>query len=131
MKNSIGDEIIILIVEDEINISEFCRRDLIAEGFKVDTAENGKVAQAMIEKKSYNLCLVDIRTPEMNGIELFQWLEEKYPQQANRVIFTTGGILGTDIKTFIQQTGRTFLPKPFDREELQEIVRETLEHMKK
>ena len=121
----------ILVVEDESAISESCQRILTSEGFEVDIAVNGRVAQDILEEKQYDLCLVDIRTPEMNGIELYQWLKEKYPQQAERVIFTTGDVMGGDTLTFIKQAGRPYLPKPFTPDELKAIIRETLKQSKK
>ncbi len=103
----------ILIVEDELAIGELCRRVLTGEGFEVDITVNGRVAQDIIEKKQYDLYLLDIRTPEINGIELYQWLKEKHPQLANRVIFTSGSAVDKDIKIFLGQTDRPFLSKPF------------------
>ncbi len=114
----------ILIVEDELAIGELCRRVLTGEGFEVDITVNGRIAQDIIEKKQYDLYLLDIRTPEINGIELYQWLKEKDPQLANRVIFTSGSVIDTDIKIFLGQTDRPFLSKPFTSDELKAIVRE-------
>ena len=121
----------ILIVDDEPAICDLSQRALHGKGFEVDIAVNGKVAQDMIANKQYALLLFDIRTPEMNGIELYQWLEEKHPQLVSKVIFTTGSVLGKDTMTFIEQTGRPFLPKPFIPEELRDIVRETLKQEQK
>jgi len=131
MKNlSVGAKRI-LIVEDEPAISDVCRRVLTSEGFEVDIAVNGKVAQDMIEEKQYDLCLLDIRTPAMNGIELYQWLKEKHPQLASRVIFTTVDVIGGDTQSFLEQSGRPFLLKPFTPDELRVIVRETLKEVGK
>ncbi len=116
----------ILVVEDEPAISQVCLRVLTGEGFKVDIAVNGKVAQGMLEVKQYDLCLIDIRTPEMNGNELYQWMEEKHPQLASRVIFTTGDVMQGDTQSFLEISGRPFLPKPFTPDELKAIVRQTL-----
>ncbi len=121
----------ILVVEDELAISDICQRVLTSEGFEVDVAVNGRVAQDILKEKQYDLCLIDIRTPEMNGIELYQWLKEKYPQQADRVIFMTGDVMGGDTVTFIEQTGRTYLPKPFIPDDLKAVVRETLIQLEK
>ncbi len=67
----------------------------------------------------------------MNGIELYQWLKEKYPQQADSIIFTTGDMMGGDTETFIEQTDRPYLPKPFTPDKLKAIIRETLKQSKK
>ncbi len=96
-----------LVVEDEPAISQVCQRVLTSEGFEVDIAINGKVAQGMIGEKQYDLCLIDIRTPEMNGKELYQWLQEKHPQQADGVIFTTGDLMGGDTTTFYRANWKT------------------------
>ena len=121
----------VLVVEDEPAICELCLRVLAGEGFEVDIAVNGKVAQDMIEKQQYDLCLVDIKLPEMNGKELYQWLQEKHPQLASRVIFATGSVMGGDTQSFLEQTDRPFLPKPFAPDELKAIVRETLKEVEK
>ncbi|MBA7695101.1 Transcriptional activator protein CzcR [subsurface metagenome] len=119
----------ILVVEDEPAICDICCRVLTDEGFEVDVAVNGKVAQDMIEKKQYDLCLTDIRTPEMNGKELYQWLQEKHPQQAKRVIFTSGSIMAGDTMTFIERSGKTFLPKPFTPDELKAVISKALKEV--
>ena len=114
----------ILVVEDEPSISDVCRRVLTSEGFKVDIAVNGKVAQDMMGKKEYDLCLIDIRTPKMNGKELYQWLKEKRPKLTNEVIFTTGDVMSGETQAFIEQSGKPFLPKPFTPDELKAVIRE-------
>ncbi len=119
----------ILVVEDEPVIGEVCRRVLISEGCDVDIAVNGEIAQSMIEEKRYDLLIIDIRTPAMNGKELHQWLKEKHPQLAGRVIFTTGDMMAGDTLSFLEQSGRPFLPKPFTPDELRKILTETLKEL--
>ncbi|MBI2288548.1 MAG: response regulator [Chloroflexi bacterium] len=119
----------ILVVEDEAAISQVCQRVLTSEGIEVDIAVNGKVAQAMIEKKQYDLCLVDIRTPVMDGKELYHWLQDKHPQLAGRVIFTTGDTMGGDTQSFREQTARPCLPKPFTPDEIRTVIREVLKEV--
>jgi len=117
----------ILVVEDESAISQVCQKVLTSEGFEVDIAINGEVALDMIEEKQYDLCLIDIRTPVMNGKELYLWLEEKHPKLASRVIFTTGDVMGGgDTQIFLEQAARPFLPKPFTPDELRAIVKQSL-----
>jgi len=114
----------ILVVEDEPVVSAVCQRVLTDEGFDVEIAVNGIVAQDMIRNKQYDFCLIDIRTPKMNGRELYQWLKEKHPQLAGGVMFTTGDLMGGDIQSFLEHAARPFLPKPFTPDELRAIVRE-------
>ena len=119
----------ILVVEDEPSINQVCLRVLTREGYKVDVAVNGRVAQDIIEEKQYDLCLLDIRTPKMNGVELYQWLQKKYPQLARRVIFTTGSVMNGEAVTFVEQSGRLFLPKPFTPAEIKTIVQTALKQI--
>ena len=116
-----------LIVEDEPSIARMCIRALGAEGFEVDIAADGKSAQARLSEPGirYDLCLIDIRTPGMNGIELYRYLEETGSEMINRVIFTTGDVVNDEIKTFLEETGRPFLPKPFTLDELRSVIRMT------
>lgn len=97
----------------------------------MEIAVNGRLAQDIIEKKQYHVCLIDIRTPQMSGVELYQWLQKKYPQVANQVIFTTGSLLDEETRTFIEQSGRPFLPKPFTPNELTATVEESLKQLEK
>ncbi len=114
-----------LVVEDEPTIARMCLRALGAEGFEVDVAGDGKAAQAQLVENGdkYDLCLIDIRTPGMNGIELYQYLEEAGSEMINRVIFTTGDVVNDEIKTFLDKTGRPFLPKPFTLDELRSVIK--------
>ena len=120
---------IVLVVEDEPAIYQVCRRVLTAEGFEVDNAVNGDVACGMLGKKDYKLILIDIRTPIMNGKQLYQYIEEKYPELKSRVILTTGDITSGDTQSFIERSGRVFLPKPFTPGDLKDIVKRTLKQM--
>jgi len=121
----------ILVVEDEPVICTLCQRVLTREGFEVDIAVNGKIAQDMMEKQRYDLCLLDIRMPVMTGKELYQWLQEKHPQLISRVIFTSGSVVTGATQSFLEQTGRPSLPKPFTAAELIAIVRETLQDIER
>lgn len=121
----------ILVVEDEPAIAELCRRSLTSEGLEVDIAPSGDVAQDMLEKEHYDLCLIDIRTPVMNGRQLYQCIKEKHAKLVERVMFTTGDTMAGDIQSFLEQTGRPFLPKPFTPNELRTVVRETLKRIER
>jgi len=131
MKNSSAEVKKILVVEDEPAITQVCLRALTGEGFEVDIAVNGEIAQDMLGGKDYDLCLIDIRTPVMNGMQLYQCIQERHPKLIDRVMFTTGDVMDGDTQSFLEQTGRPFLPKPFTPDELRTIVRETLRQIEK
>ena len=131
MKNIVAGIKRILVVEDEPSIREVCQRTLTKRGFKVDVAANGRVALDRIAEKDYNLILIDIRAPVMNGKELYHHIIEKYPHLETGVIFTSGDVIGDDTQGFLKLVGRPFLPKPFTPDELKDIVRETLKQIEK
>jgi DNA-binding response OmpR family regulator len=116
----------VLVVEDEPAIARICVRTLMTEGFVVDIAVNGKVAHQWLNKNVYDLCLVDIRTPEMNGIELYQRLKDEGSEMTSRILFTTGDMIRDDVKAFLKETGQPFLAKPFTPQELRSVVRTAL-----
>lgn len=80
----------------------------------------------MIEDKPYDLLLIDIRMPEMSGIELYRWLQEAYPLLSSRVLFTTGSVIGEDTKSFLEESHRPCLFKPFTPDELKKAIKEML-----
>jgi DNA-binding response OmpR family regulator len=126
MKRSEKGKKVILVVEDEPAIAQICLRTLTADGFEVDIAVNGAIAQDMLAEKDYDLCLIDIRTPIMNGRELYQHIVKEFSKAANKVIFTTGAVLDERLVSLIKETKRPYLPKPFTPDELRAIVRKAL-----
>lgn len=121
----------ILLVEDEPVICQVCLRVLTSKGFDVDIAANGDVAQEMLGKKDYDLCLIDFRTPVMNGEQLYQVIIGKHPKLAEGTIFTTGDVADGYTQRFLEMAGRPYLPKPFTPDELKTIVQETLRQIEK
>jgi DNA-binding response OmpR family regulator len=116
----------ILSVEDEPSIRQVCQRVLTGQGYQVDFAQNGVAAESMLMKADYDLLLVDIKTPVMDGKQLYRYIEKRYPELASRVVFTTGDVIGDDTRSFLEQTGRPFLLKPFSPDELKAMVMGTL-----
>jgi DNA-binding response OmpR family regulator len=126
MKPTEGQSPRILVVEDEPAICQVCLRTLTAEGFEVDIAVNGAIAGKMLGEKKYDLCLIDIRTPIMNGRELYQQIRDQYPNFTGKVIFTTGDVLDEKLASMLNNSKRPYLPKPFTPDELRAIVKKTL-----
>jgi CheY-like chemotaxis protein len=113
-----------LVVEDEPVISRICQKILMAEGFDVDIAMDGLIAKKMVDDKSYDLYLSDIRAPGMDGVQLYHYLEQEHPELACRVIFTTGDVISDHIARFLEETKRPFLAKPFTPDELKQVIRD-------
>jgi len=129
MKNSRSGAKRILVVEDEPAICQVCLRVFTSEGFEVDSAANGNVAQDMLGEKDYDLCLIDIKTPVMDGKQLYQAIVGRHPKPAKGVIFITGDVMDGYTQRFLELAGRPYLLKPFTPDELRTIVKETLRQM--
>jgi DNA-binding response OmpR family regulator len=121
----------VLIVEDEPIISQLCSQTLSDEGFEVDIAANGSIAEGMLGEKEYDLIIIDVRMPVMDGKQLYQSIVKRHPDLATGIIFTTGDILDENIERFLKKSGRFILPKPFTLEELKTIVEKALRQIGK
>jgi DNA-binding response OmpR family regulator len=112
----------VLVIEDEPSISTICKRVLTTNGYVVDTALDGELAEQEILKIEYDIILCDIRLPVISGIEFYIWLKQEYPEMARRVIFMTGSVMGGEAVNFLEKSGRPYLLKPFRPEELLDII---------
>jgi len=113
----------VLVLEDEPIITRILSRTLTSEGMQVDTAENGVIARNNIKSgKHYDLFLFDIRTPVLNGIQLYQYIEEHYPEATSRVVFMTGDCLNAMTSRFLENAKRPVIEKPFTPGELLEFL---------
>jgi len=125
MTNS-ADKKRILVVEDEPSISSLCVRVLTNEGLEVSIAVDELVAEEMLKRNNYDLCLINVKTPVINGKVLFQYINDRHPELVDGVILTTGDVVGGETQSFIKKTGRLFLLKPFVPEELRAVIKEAL-----
>ena len=116
----------VLVVDDERGIREGCRRVLLAEGYEVETAEDGERGLEAIAPCAFDLILVDVKMPGMGGIQLVRRSQEIDPSIV--AIMITGY---ATIETAIEATrsgAYDFVPKPFTPDELTAKVRKGLEH---
>ena len=115
----------VLLLEDEPTICRAALRTLTNQGYDVDIAINGLIAKEKVDTSApYDFCVFDIKTPIMNGIQLYEYIEQEYPDLANRVIFTTGDSLGSITKFFLERVNRPCLSKPYTPAQLVSFIRE-------
>ena len=108
----------LLVVEDEVVIGSICSRVLTKEGFNVVLATNGHMAIKLLNKYQFDLCILDIRTPGIDGLELYKHICRIAPNLALKVIFMTGDALTRNIPEFVNNAGCQLLEKPFTAGEL-------------
>ena len=114
----------ILIVDDEKQFRESTKRLLLRKGYHAEAAGSGTEALEKIGKESFDLMLVDIRMPEMNGLEMLQRAKKMAPEIMALII--TG--YGTDKleKEAMQSGVDGFVNKPITIDKLTKIIDETL-----
>lgn len=110
----------ILVVDDEKVIREILNDFLTSEGYEIVTAENGKVALALLEDYEFDVVLTDLKMPVMDGIEL---IEHIYDQDLDiiSVMMTGFGTVETAIKA-MKVGAYDYILKPFKVDEVVKIV---------
>lgn len=105
----------VLIVEDEPEILSFLKPELVYEGYEVDTAEDGRNGLLMIEKGNYDIILLDIMLPLLNGLEVCR-RARKFTQIP--IIMLTARDNVMDKVTGLDTGADDYITKPFSIEEL-------------
>ncbi|MDZ4677176.1 MAG: response regulator [Oligoflexia bacterium] len=100
----------ILIVDDEKEIRVLLSTQLTREGCEVFEAENGKIAQGLIQANKFDIILSDIRMPEVDGIELLKWV--KKTSQIRYILMTSFSDI-TEAQQAHALGADEFLTKPF------------------
>ncbi|MGD8384665.1 MAG: sigma-54 dependent transcriptional regulator [Lysobacterales bacterium] len=115
----------ILIVDDEEIVVRSCVRILGTETYSIDSAGNGLEALEKIGEKDYDMLILDVKMPKMNGIEVLQRVKETHPDID--VIMITG-LNQIELAVQAMKLGAfDYLPKPFDPEELEMVVSRAFE----
>jgi DNA-binding NtrC family response regulator len=114
----------ILVVDDEEGIRKSLKAVLEEEGCLVDTAENGQEAIAKSKTGFYNLVLVDIRLPDMDGVKLLTSMSQTTPKMV-RIIVTGYPSLDNAIEA-VNRGVDGYIVKPFTMEHLLSTIKEHL-----
>ncbi len=112
----------ILIVEDNVGLSQIQKDWLSQAGYETATAMNEPIARALIRKNKFDLILSDVRLPEGDGISLLEWLHKE--KKGIPFIITTEYVSVPDVVRTIKMGARDYLPKPVRREHLLELAEE-------
>ena len=76
----------ILVVDDDREVLETFEEYLLLRGYDVDTAENGKEAIEKSKARYYNLALLDIKLPDMEGTELLTRMHQNRPKMSEKKV---------------------------------------------
>ncbi|MCD6328478.1 response regulator [bacterium] len=102
----------ILVVDDEEVLREMMT-DILSEDHIVFGAGEGREAIRLLEEKSIDMIVMDIRMPGLDGFAIYKWVKENKPLLIRRILFTTGDIYEPKTRAFVKQAEVTCIPKPF------------------
>ena len=103
----------ILVVDDNENNRDLLSRQIEAQGYTVSSAANGLQVLQMIQSGQYDLILLDIIMPEMNGYEVLQWLRDNGWRHIPVIMISALDELDSVVKC-IEMGAEDYLPKPFN-----------------
>jgi DNA-binding NtrC family response regulator len=114
----------ILVVDDEDALRTVLSGELVSEGYDVRTAADGDDAISNVQKENFDLVLLDIKMPRMNGFEVLKFIKEKQPK--TKVVMLTGF---ADLKNAIESKklgAEDFVSKPYDLVDLLTTIERVL-----
>jgi DNA-binding NtrC family response regulator len=116
----------ILVIDDDESVRKVLVTALEDEGYAVDTAENGGEAIRKSNANFYNLALVDIRLPDMEGTRLLSEMKESTPKMVKIIVTGYPGL--ENAVDAVNRGADAYVVKPFKMENLLATVKE---HLKK
>jgi CheY-like chemotaxis protein len=112
----------ILVVDDEPYVTRALQRSLSPE-HEVVTVNGARAALKLLDQGSrYDLILCDVMMPGMTGMDLYMELCRTAPDQAQRIVFMTGGAFTPRALSFLQEVPNPKLSKPLDLRQLRALV---------
>ena len=111
----------ILVVEDEKHLNRIISEAVEDEGYSVDSCYNGVEALEYLACAEYDVIILDIMMPKMNGLELVRRLRSE--GNSTPVLFLTARDAVADRVEGLESGGGYYLTKPFDFQELMAVVR--------
>jgi len=120
-----GPRIKVLIAEDEEHLGTILEQFLLGRGYLVTATRDGASALAALRSEAYDVALLDIVMPEMDGLEVLRHIREE-PNHPEVIIITGNGTIETAI-TAIRLGAYDYLSKPYRMAEIDVLVRRAWE----
>lgn len=116
----------ILVIDDEERVREGCRKVLTREGYEVTIAESGEVGLKMIERRHYDIILLDLMMPSLSGFDVLAHVKALHP---DTVIIVISGYATVENSIEAMKRGAfDFIPKPFSPEQLRVLTKKAIEY---
>ncbi len=113
----------ILLAEDNVTNQDLVITLLGKMGYKIDAVDNGRKVIEMLERKKYDIILMDIQMPVMNGLEATKIICEKYSEQERpKIIAITANAMTGDRERYLNAGMVDYLPKPIKFKDVQTVL---------
>jgi signal transduction histidine kinase/ActR/RegA family two-component response regulator len=116
----------VLVLDDEPAVRTLLKVILEREGHTVDTVSDGRSALQHVATHRYGLIVLDVRMPDMSGIEVYERIREIAESIAARVVFLTGDVMAEETRVLMERTGAPAIAKPFQTQELLQTLERVL-----
>jgi len=116
----------ILVVDDEAAMRESLKDWLMEDGYRVDSAESGEIALKMAGERAWDIILMDLKMPGLDGIETMIKLKELLPD-AEVLLMTAYATIDTAVQA-MKEGAFDYLVKPFDPDEVEIQIKKIIEH---
>ena len=110
----------VLVIDDEPYIRRLIAQEL--DHHRVATAGTGREALALLEDRTFDVIFCDLNMPDLTGMDVHEQLARRRPEQANRMVFMTGGAFTPRARAFVDQRPDRVIDKPFELEDLHRWV---------
>ena len=104
----------LLVVDDNETIRDVLCLHLRRKGYRVITAQDGRRALELMGKEDFDLVLLDIEMPEMNGLEVLQRIRQRYSATELPVVMVTAKSLSEEIVDALELGANDYVTKPID-----------------
>lgn len=119
----------ILVVDDELLIRDLLYDFFVDQGWDIAVAENSQKAISYLEDNPVDLVLTDIKMPEMDGMELTQYIKEHHPEMP--VVIMTGYPSVETAVSALRIKAADYIVKPFNINQLYKTIKNEIERQKK
>lgn len=114
----------ILVVEDELDLQEAIADGLRIDGYAVDTCDNGETAYELLYVVNYDLVILDLNLPKMDGLEVLEKIRDEKPELKVLILSARSSV--NDKVKGLDIGANDYLAKPFDFSELEARIRNLL-----
>ena len=113
----------ILLAEDNVTSQKVALQMLKRMGYKADVVANGIEALQALERQPYDLVLMDLRMPEMDGLQATRIIRQRWPDNGPKIVAVTAYALQGDQEKCIEAGMDDYISKPIKMNELAEVLR--------